>query len=97
VRGPVFIGDICALARRQRILDEDALAEGEELDSNILLSPARRTRIFIEGVAVRRLGDRVIGDRAGISASLRVRECMSTADRVGFVVLVAGEAKVPSP
>jgi hypothetical protein len=38
-------------------------------------------------------GDRVIGNRAGITASLRVRECMSTADRVGFVVLVAGEAK----
>jgi len=38
-------------------------------------------------------GDRVIGDRAGITASLRVRECMSTADRVGSVVLVAGEAK----
>jgi hypothetical protein len=28
--------DICPLKRRQRILDEDALAEGEELDSNIL-------------------------------------------------------------
>jgi hypothetical protein len=36
VRRPVFIGDICALVRRQRILDEDALAEGEELESNIL-------------------------------------------------------------
>jgi hypothetical protein len=36
VRRPVFIGDICALVRRQRILDADALAEGEELDSNIL-------------------------------------------------------------
>jgi hypothetical protein len=69
------------------------LAEGHELDSNILLSPVRRTRIFTEGVAVRRLGDRVVGNRAGITASLRVRECMSTADRVGFVVLVAGEAK----
>ncbi|HWX32806.1 MAG TPA: hypothetical protein VNZ53_35920, partial [Steroidobacteraceae bacterium] len=45
------------------------------------------------GVAVRRLGDRVIGNRAGITASLRVRESMSTADRMGFVVLVAGEAK----
>jgi peptidoglycan hydrolase-like protein with peptidoglycan-binding domain len=28
--------DFCALERRQRILDEDALAEGEELDSNLL-------------------------------------------------------------
>jgi hypothetical protein len=36
VRRPVFIGDFSALVRRQRILDEDALAEGEELDSNIL-------------------------------------------------------------
>ena len=39
---------------------------------------------------MRRLGDRVIGDWAGITASLRVRECMSTADRVGFIVLVVG-------
>ena len=61
------------------------LAEGQELDSNILLSPVRRTRIFTEGVAVRRLGDRVIGNRAGITASLKVREGMSAADRVGFV------------
>jgi hypothetical protein len=61
------------------------LAEGQELDSNILLSPVRRTRIFTEGVAVRRLGDRVIGNRAGITASLRVREGMSAADRAGFV------------
>ena len=97
MRRPVFIGEFSALVRRQRILDEDALAEGEELESNILLSPVRRTRIFTEAVAVGRLGDRVIGNRAGITASLRVRECMSTADRVGFVVLVAGEAKVPSP
>jgi hypothetical protein len=36
VRRPVFTGDFCTLVRRQRILDEDALAEGEELDSNIL-------------------------------------------------------------
>jgi hypothetical protein len=36
MRRPVFIGDFCALVGRQRILDEDALAEGEELDSNIL-------------------------------------------------------------
>jgi hypothetical protein len=28
--------DFCALVRRQRILDEGALAEGEELDSNLL-------------------------------------------------------------
>ena len=46
VRRPVFIGAFSALVRRQRILDEDALAEGQELDSNILLSPVRRTRIF---------------------------------------------------
>jgi hypothetical protein len=38
VRRPAFIGDFCALERRQRILDEDALAEGEELDSNISLA-----------------------------------------------------------
>ena len=36
MRRPVFIGDFSALERRQRILDEDALAEGEELESNIL-------------------------------------------------------------
>ena len=52
-----------------------------------------RIRIFTEGVAVWRLGDRVIDDRAGITARLRVRECMSTADRVRFVVLVPGDAK----
>ena len=69
------------------------LAERQELDSNILLSPAGRTRIFTEGVAVRRLGVRVIGDRAGVTASPRVREWMSPADCVGFVILVAGEAK----
>jgi hypothetical protein len=45
VRRPVFIGDFSALVRRPRILDEDALAEGEELDSNILsqeFAPVRR-------------------------------------------------------
>jgi hypothetical protein len=48
VRRPVFIGDICALVRRQRILDADALAEGEELDSNILsqdFAPVRTTMV----------------------------------------------------
>jgi hypothetical protein len=45
VRRPVFIGDFSALVRRQRILDEESLAEGEELDSNILsqeFAPVRR-------------------------------------------------------
>jgi hypothetical protein len=48
VRRPVFIGDFCALVRRQRILDEDALAEGEELDSNLLsqdFAPVRTTMV----------------------------------------------------
>jgi len=48
VRRPVFIGDFSALVRRQRILDEDALAEGEELDSNILsqeFAPVRTTMV----------------------------------------------------
>jgi hypothetical protein len=42
----VFIGDFSALVRRRRILDEDALAEGEELDSNLLsqeFAPVRTT------------------------------------------------------
>jgi hypothetical protein len=33
------------------------LVEGQELDPNILSSPVRRTRIFTEGVAVRRIGE----------------------------------------
>jgi hypothetical protein len=48
VRRPVFIGDFSALVRRHRILDEDALAEGEELDSNILsqdFAPVRTTMV----------------------------------------------------
>jgi hypothetical protein len=46
VRRPVFIGDFSAHVRRQRILDKEALAEGEELDSNILsqdFAPVRTT------------------------------------------------------
>jgi hypothetical protein len=45
--GPCY-WDFCALERRQRILDEDALAEGEELDSNILsqeFAPVRTTMV----------------------------------------------------
>jgi hypothetical protein len=45
VRRPVFIGDFCALVRRQRILDEDALAEGEKLDSNILSQHCEAFRV----------------------------------------------------
>jgi hypothetical protein len=45
VRRPVFIGDFSALVRRQRILDEDALAEGEELDSNILSQHCETFRV----------------------------------------------------
>ena len=45
MRRPVFIGDFCALVRRQRILDEDALAEGEELESNILSQHCEAFRV----------------------------------------------------
>jgi hypothetical protein len=44
----VFIGDSSAHVRRQRILEEDALAEGEELDSNLLsqnFAPVRMTMV----------------------------------------------------
>jgi hypothetical protein len=37
--------DICPLERRQRILDEDALAEGEKLDSNILSQHCEALRV----------------------------------------------------
>ena len=45
MRRPVFIGDFCALVRRQRILDEDGLAEGEELESNILSQHCEAFRV----------------------------------------------------
>ena len=45
MRRPVFIGDFCALVGRQRILDEYALAEGEELDSNILSQDCEAFRV----------------------------------------------------
>ena len=35
-RRPVFIGDFCALAGRQRIFGGDRLAEGDEPESNML-------------------------------------------------------------
>jgi hypothetical protein len=45
VRRPVFIGDFCALVRRQRNLDEDAVAEGEELESNVLSQHCEAFRV----------------------------------------------------
>jgi hypothetical protein len=44
----VLIGDFSAHVRRQRILDKDALAEGEELEPNILsqeFAPVRTTMV----------------------------------------------------
>jgi|GEM_PF-6231601 len=38
----------------ERKLVAAMLADGQEVDSNILLFPVRRTRILTEGVAVRR-------------------------------------------
>ena len=35
-RRPVFIWDFRALERRQKILDDDAVAGGEDLESNLL-------------------------------------------------------------
>ena len=45
MRRPVFIGGFCALERRQRILDEDELAEGEQLESNILSQHCEAFRV----------------------------------------------------
>ena len=45
MRRPVFIGDFCALVRRQRNLDEDAVAEGEELESNVLSQHCEAFRV----------------------------------------------------
>jgi hypothetical protein len=57
VRRPVFIGDFSVLVRRQRILDEDALVEGEELDSKPSLAESRMPSLPFKQFTSRRRTD----------------------------------------
>jgi hypothetical protein len=74
MRRPVFIGDFCALVRRQRILDEGALAEGEELESNILLQEFAPVRTaMVRGRKSQRKGGEIpqkIRRSAGVAKAL---------------------------